>query len=199
MKNLTKITLILFATLTALSMGAWAECSADVDMGGNSIINVADPVDDQDVVTLSYLNKYISGGDSTLTARFTRNNDTLIVTDHTTGLMWQDNFHVIDSSTNLVWSDAMDYCNELELVNGDWRVPSKGELMSIVDLSTPPGLNTPPTISNVFKNVSNGFYWSSTTLTSDSSYAWIVFFQYGTESEYTKDGEQYVRCVKNIE
>jgi hypothetical protein len=41
---------------------------------------------------------------------------------------------------------------------------------------------------------SNG-YWSSTTYASDSSYAWLVYFYYGSDYRYDKTAEFYARCV----
>jgi hypothetical protein len=42
---------------------------------------------------------------------------------------------------------------------------------------------------------SNG-YWSSTTYASDSSYAWLVYFYYGSDYRYDKTAEFYARCVR---
>jgi len=127
MKNLTKTTLISLATLTALSMGAWAECSGDVDMGGHRITNVADPVNFKDVVTKGYMDEalpdmrdYFTEEDTVYTIsrmlkkrdRFIRNNDVdssthAIVLDTVTGLLWAD--HAIVTKQWMLW-DAYEAC-----------------------------------------------------------------------------------------
>lgn len=54
------------------------------------------------------------------------------VTDHVTGLMWQQ----IPESTGFTWQQAKEYCESLELAgHGDWRLPTLKELFSISDFS----------------------------------------------------------------
>ena len=115
MKNLTKITLISLATLTALSIGAWAECLADVDMGGHKISNVAEPVRAKDVATKGYVDEslpdmreYLTEEETTYkiedklkkTSRFIRDNDVdsdthAVVFDTVTGLLWSDHVFTV--------------------------------------------------------------------------------------------------------
>ncbi|OOB78336.1 MAG: hypothetical protein BEN18_07620 [Epulopiscium sp. Nuni2H_MBin001] len=62
---------------------------------------------------------------------FTNNGDGTI-TDNNTGLMWQE----IPIDSKMTWSQAMEYCESLELAGyDDWRLPTADELFSISDFS----------------------------------------------------------------
>jgi len=126
---------------------------------------------------------------STMTfADFTRSLN--IVTDNTTGLMWQDDS--VAASTTATRQGAIDYCEALELSGyADWRLPNIRELRSIVDRSK---IN--PAIASEFINSSSGYYRSSTTLADYSYSAWIVDFYYGRVGNHYKDHSNYVRCVR---
>ncbi|MBW2312335.1 MAG: DUF1566 domain-containing protein [Deltaproteobacteria bacterium] len=39
-------------------------------------------------------------------------------------------------------------------------------------------------------------YWSATTCADYSSYAWYVYFSYGSVYSYGKSHDYYVRCVR---
>lgn len=55
------------------------------------------------------------------------------VTDSTTGLTWEQE----PSPDNFTWTQAIVYCDELELAgHDDWRMPSAKELFSISNFST---------------------------------------------------------------
>jgi len=49
-----------------------------------------------------------------------------------------------------------------------------------------------------YKN--NGFssslYWSSTTVASNTNYAWVVYFDFGNDNYYGKASSNFVRCVR---
>ena len=217
MKNLTRTTLISLVTVTALSLGAWATCSDDVDMGEHNIINVADPVNPQDVATMAYVQTYVNTVLEQPQDRFSRNDDKMIVADRNTGLMWQDNADVADDSKKKPWltqddydeceadtsSDicknippktgtAQKYCYDLTLGGySDWRLPTKDELKGIVksDVGS-------PTISGVFQNTVSNLYWSSSSH-EDKRVAWVVYFTKGGMDGYAKVNNLYVRCVRD--
>lgn len=117
------------------------------------------------------------------------NNGDGTVTDNNTGLIWQKE----DDGTARTWDAAGSYCASLST---DWRLPTKKELMSIVDYSIPyPG----PTINSIFTNTKQSNYWSSTTHAGYPSYAWYVNFSVGGVDSYGKDyygSDYYVRCVR---
>ena len=55
------------------------------------------------------------------------------VQDKVTGLLWQK---AIDATTQkLVWQDAKSYCAALPLAGHTWRLPTRIELLSIVDFT----------------------------------------------------------------
>ena len=132
------------------------------------------------------------GASLLLQAGFSRDSSG-VVADSATGLAWQDDYGdnagEIKSAT---WQDALVYCQELSLGGkSDWRLPNKNELFSIVDMS-----RYSSAISSVFTNVTSNGYWSSTSDASDSSYAWIVFFNDGYVDWNSKSNEYSVRCVR---
>jgi len=126
------------------------------------------------------------------------------VMDNNTGLMWQKeddgntyNWYqaagVYDATYN---SNSLNVCGALNLGGyGDWRLPSKKELITIVDYLLPypgPAINT-----TYFPNTSASYYWSSITLATSPGYAWIVHFGDGFVAYTRKDDDSmYARCVR---
>ena len=121
---------------------------------------------------------------------YTRDDINGTVTDNATNLEWQDD--AIGST--MTWANAVTYCDGLTLDGkDDWRLPSIEELVSITDKSkVNPSIN-----ETYFKSVTSNYYWSSTTLASDSSLAWGVYFNYGYDGWYNKTSSYYVRCVRS--
>jgi hypothetical protein len=113
------------------------------------------------------------------------------VTDLKTGLVWEQS----DAQNNVLrtWQQAVDYCAELNLGGKtDWRLPSRTELLSIVDYSR---IN--PAIDTIyFPNCRSYFYWSGTTVADGPSLAWYVYFGNGYDYWGHKDYNDYVRCVR---
>ena len=131
----------------------------------------------------------ILGLSTALLADFTRSGN--VVTNNVTQLQWQDNEAVMGDSWK-TWTEAIDYCEALSLDgHSDWRLPNKKELLSIVDYS-----RFDPAIKPVFTYTESYNYWSSTTDTRDTSYAWFVGFYSGATGHYDKPDTIYVRCVR---
>lgn len=129
-----------------------------------------------------------------LNRSYTRNNTTEIVTDNTTKLKWQDDD--ADSELRKNWEDANSYCSTLNL-NGvkGWRLPSKKELVSIIDRD-----EFSPAYSTDFTSFTSGMYWSATTYDYDTSKAWRIFFSNGTSNYWDKSSDAaYIRCVRGGE
>jgi len=102
------------------------------------------------------------------------------VADVTTGLMWQQTV-----PSNPVTQDEADaYCANLSLAgHTDWRLPTKIELMSIVDFGrTAPAINL-----TFFPNTPSKFF---------VSVSWNIFFQDGTTYISNPTDLYYVRCVR---
>jgi serine/threonine protein kinase len=132
--------------------------------------------------------------------------------DYINGLMWTSSEHV----PHMNWTLAGEYCQDLELGGkSDWRLPTKEELLATVDscggTSVQYSDNNWSSIKD--KNLVNssyqscyknkGFkagssYWSSTStsISGDTDYAWIAYFNYGYVNRFTKRGSNSVRCVR---
>jgi len=91
------------------------------------------------------------------------------------------------------WQNALKYCANLNMDGKtDWRLPNVKELTSIVHYSTySPSINT-----SYFSNTASNYYWSSTTYSFNSSYAWNVYFNYGNSNGTNKATRYRVRCVR---
>lgn len=130
---------------------------------------------------------------SLLSADFTRDSATDIVTDNERDLMWQDDADA--RSIQKTWSEAINYCENLTLGSySDWRLPNINELKSIVDKDK-------DTLSIVdgFRNISTNDYRSSTTYAGYEGNAWYVSFYGGRIFNSNKYGEYYVRCVRDVD
>lgn len=110
------------------------------------------------------------------------------VTDNVSGLMWQQ-----DEAGSADWGDAVNYCNNSTLAGYiDWRLPSKKELMSIVDYES----HDPSIDITYFPGTISWYYWSSTTYASGWSNACFVNFSNGYVVNASKSASYYVRCVR---
>jgi hypothetical protein len=126
------------------------------------------------------------------------------VTDKNTGLMWQkcsagQNNDGACSGTagEYNWYEATgNVCKGLRTGgHSDWRLPSKSELVTIVDLSAP---QSGPTINpSYFPGTIKAGYWSSTADASKPDLAWLVDFVKGyVIPAVNKKNHWYVRCVR---
>jgi hypothetical protein len=120
------------------------------------------------------------------------------VTDNVTGLMWQQKM----PSDGVGWTSAVDLCLSLTLAGyRDWRLPSRIELVSIID----PSVSEPSIDVAAFPGTPSVYNWSSTPLTRWPSSAWTVNFAIGyadtSNSEYghgsyAAAAANAVRCVR---
>jgi hypothetical protein len=124
------------------------------------------------------------------------------VTDNNSGLMWQkenggDSYNwyvasgIYDATSN---PGSTNVCGSLALGDySDWRLPSKKELVSLVDYSVAsPG----PTINAVFTGSLSSFYWTSADLAGSQTNGWAVSFNDGHVSYVSKTATFPVRCVR---
>lgn len=114
---------------------------------------------------------------------------------------------VYDTQTRLTWqqtppprkyvefdgtpSDATTYCASL---GTGWRLPSVGELETLVDETLPP-----PAIDPVaFPATPSDYdFWSQSQYGSYSTFGWGVSFSDGRAAVYARDAQTlYVRCVR---
>ena len=111
------------------------------------------------------------------------------VTDNVTGLIWQRS---VDSGS-YTWEDAKQYCSCLTIdgVTG-WRLPSRIELVSIVDWTT----SRPSIDSNAFPNTPSDSFWTSSMLKSDAGLGWLVYFETGFTTYIDRGYPYRARCVR---
>lgn len=119
--------------------------------------------------------------------------------DRNTGLMWAADGNARGGSfgQQTDWNAAIDWCNNLSFGGyTDWRLPNARELQSICDYGT----NYPPINTTYFPNTRTSRYWTSSTYTTNSLYAWSLGFTTGrfyASSEKTTDTE-YLRAVRGL-
>lgn len=133
------------------------------------------------------------------------------ITDNVTELIWQKgenpscNWYQASGTYDATYNtNSTDVCGSLNLGGyTDWRLPTKKELISIVDYSIPyPGTTINTTY---FPNAGATDYWSSTYAV-DPGYAWTVYFNAvdrwngdffgGSVVSYYKCYGFSVRCVR---
>jgi hypothetical protein len=103
-------------------------------------------------------------------------------------LMWQDDEQ--DSEQKMSYKSAMSYCESLGLGDmTDWRMPTKSELMRIVDTQRT------PTIFPVFAHTATECYW---TMSKDSNNR-VSFIDFATGKSMNVIGINhscFIRCVR---
>ncbi|WP_295421876.1 DUF1566 domain-containing protein [Sulfurovum sp.] len=127
-----------------------------------------------------------------VTPSYTRDDSTEVVTDHITGLQWQDDVEAQEGMYG--WATAQAYCTALSLDGGRWRLPSRAELRGLAEYGRS-GL----AINPAFINVASYYYWSSTTFAGKTNYAWIMNFSNGILDGLDKNSDYFgaiVRCVR---
>ncbi len=154
--------------------------------------------------TGNYTTTFGEDSDYTINPPSYTDNGNGTVTDNVTGLMWQQQ----DDGNTYNWYEATgaadatsnpggatDVCGNASTGGyNDWRLPTKKELLYIVDY----GIYIPASDRNAFPNAHADKYWSATTVAGygGSSYAWNVDFYYGYAGEKVKTDSVYVRCVR---
>lgn len=118
----------------------------------------------------------VAAGEAWPDPRFTDNGDGT-VTDQLTGLVWLQD---ADRFGEVTWEQALEKAKFLAAGDhglddgsrpGDWRLPNIRELRSLLDYS-----QVDPMIpaGHPFANVQSAIYWSSTTLASAPTLAWMT-------------------------
>jgi len=129
-------------------------------------------------------------------ASYTDNGDGT-VTDNVTKLVWQK---AVTSTQAYAWCDAINYCAALTLAGRTWRLPTRIELLSLVDFT-----RTGPAISTTaFPGVPGGKYhwtaspWVVSQIATKPQYSWIVNFSEGlTSNAGDRTAAEYARCVSS--
>ena len=123
-----------------------------------------------------------------LTPQYTRDNTAQTVTDHITGLVWQDDESV--KTNNYTWEEAKRYC---ENKGNGWHLPSIQELTSIIEYGGGHVMNV------TFLNRVGADYWSSTSVVGHEDKMLTVSFYIGFMNDGSKSGNTvyHVRCVRD--
>jgi hypothetical protein len=115
-----------------------------------------------------------------------------VVLDSVTQLTWQRQL----SDRTYSWSEARSYCSCLTLGGyDDWQVPSRVELVSIVDFTR----QDPALDPLAFPDTPFEWFWSSSTVAGEDGLAWYVAFWDGNTHSSTTDSSYRVRCVRHAE
>jgi hypothetical protein len=91
-------------------------------------------------------------------------------------------------------ADAATYCAGLDLAgHHDWRLPTRIELISILDLrQSSPGID-----GDAFPNTARTFFWTSTPVASSSMMAWVIDFSLSEPRQVVLfSATAAVRCVR---
>ena len=113
--------------------------------------------------------------------RFMDNGDGT-VTDNLTGLIWTKDTNIAGES--MIWQEALDYCEELSLgaCGDNWRLPNIREARSLSNYgSIQPSLPSGHPFINVVVPM---YYWTSTTVTEDPTFAWTMNVGWGLEDYF---------------
>jgi hypothetical protein len=129
-------------------------------------------------------------------ASYTDNGDGT-VTDNVTALVWQK---TVTSTQAYPWCDAINYCATLTLAGRTWRLPTRIELLSLVDFT-----RTSPAIdATTFPGVPGAKYhwtsspWVVSQIATKAQDSWIVNFYEGlTSNAGNRTQTEYTRCVSS--
>jgi hypothetical protein len=124
------------------------------------------------------------------------------VTDTQSGLTWTKDANCFDKTT---WRESFTACENLASgqcglndgsTTGDWRMPNKRELESLVDRSRRfPSLPE----GHPLMNIESTYYWTSTDCAWDDRYVWTVHMGLGGGINGKKTNRFCVWCVKDEE
>lgn len=137
--------------------------------------------------------------ESTPTSAFTNHGDGTL-THSLTGLMWKQCVQGLSgagcatgTATAMPWSAAL-AASAADTTGGygDWRLPNKKELESIVESCG----HSPAINQTLFPATPALYYWSASSYVADPSNAWFVNFNVGYTSNYFKTYNFTVRLVR---
>jgi hypothetical protein len=120
------------------------------------------------------------------TERFVDNMDGTIL-DKSTGLTWQKD----TPDLLLTLEDAEEYAKTLELSGNGWRIPTRDELLNIVEHG-----KKDPCLNDLFGAVPIGYYLSSTLSSKPKMHAWCVSSYSGFHADFNATFIARVRCVR---
>lgn len=103
-------------------------------------------------------------------------------------LTWQRTF-----TEKKTWGDAVTYCADLNLGGfNDWRLPSRIELVSLVDFTRLPSID-----QEAFPNTANDYFWSASPTSPRRDFYFSLYFGAGlTAFGIPSSASAHVRCVR---
>ncbi len=107
------------------------------------------------------------------------------VTDNVTKLVWEQPI----STATFTQPNAIKYCADK---GGGWRLPTLVELYSLVDFTR----SSPSIDTAVFPNTPGVWFWASSAVAGNPSYAWYVYFDSGYTGSNPVSITSRVRCVR---
>jgi hypothetical protein len=112
-----------------------------------------------------------------------------VVVDRVTGLMWQSEA----PNEFFTFAAAQQHCAALTFAGfNDWRVPSRIELVSILDATRiQPSIN-----ASIFPNTANDGFWTASVAADNPAGAWYVYFYFGYPKTDDRGNKFSVRCVR---
>jgi len=113
-----------------------------------------------------------------------------ITRDPATGLEWQ----AVPFAEAMTFKQAEKACKELHLGgHGDWRLPTRAELLSIVDDTR----HNPAIDTDAFPDTPSAWFWTSTPYAANpAECAWVVGFGHGLSNFVNRDYHGRVRAVR---
>ena len=113
-----------------------------------------------------------------------------VVVDKVTNLKWQQ---TIDGAA-FSWPDARAFCSGLTLAGGGWRLPTRIELVSIVDFTSA----NPVIDLRAFPGTPQARFWTASPVAGEPSNAWAIDFAFGNGLNYSAPTftSYRVRCVR---
>jgi len=127
-------------------------------------------------------------GASGCLGRFTDLGDGTVRDNNGSGLEWQRGF----SPGVQRQAASVTYCTSLTLDGGGWRLPTKDELLSIVDLT----VGAPTIDTSFFPGTPSTYFWSSSPVAGSPSFGWNVSFYSGYADDYDATYMYRARCVR---
>jgi hypothetical protein len=113
-----------------------------------------------------------------------------IVVDRVTGLAWQR----VADTTAFTWAAAKDHCACLALGGyHDWRLPSRIELVSLVDFTT----HDPAIDAQAFPGTPVEYFWTASPVAGNPATAWYIAFFDGSTHDTDVTTEYRARCVRS--
>ena len=125
---------------------------------------------------------------TTIATRFLDNKNGT-TTDQLTGLIWQQ-----VPTDSMTWEQALITAEALSLGGSNlWRMPNIKELQSISEAT----IYNPSINKTYFSGISTSQFWSSTSLSNQSTKAWYLDTQYGITSQVVKTNKLRLLAVRS--